>query len=166
METYGAEPTSSATQKRVGIAEFAVTDGGAVLSTSGLGSCLGVALYDERAGVAGLIHTMLPAAPEDCPNPVKYTDTGIDTLLAAMAAEGATTANVTAKLAGASAMFDFDSQEESIGDRNVAVAHEVFDQRSIPIVAEDVGGDSGRSIKFRGDTGELLIVSSGNETRL
>lgn len=166
MKTYGAEPTSNATRRRVGIAEFAVTADGAILSTSGLGSCLGIGLHDERAGVAGLIHVMLPTAPTDVQNPAKYADTGIDTLLDAMSEEGATTENVTAKIAGASAMFDFDSQDEPIGDRNVTVTRQVLDQLHVPIEAADVGGDSGRSVRFHGDTGELRIVSGGTEQRL
>lgn len=163
MKTYGAEPTSSPSRQRVGIADFAVTADGAVLSTSGLGSCLGIGLHDERAGVAGLIHVMLPTAPADAQNPAKYADTGIDALLDAMSEEGATTENVTAKMAGASAMFDFDSQDEPIGDRNVAVAREVLGRLRVPIEAADVGGDSGRSVRFHGDSGELCIVSGGTE---
>lgn len=48
MKTYGAESASDRTHGRVGIADFAVTDDGALLTTSGVGSCLGVGLYDER----------------------------------------------------------------------------------------------------------------------
>jgi len=166
MKTYGAEPTSGASRRRVGIADFAVTADGAVLSTSGLGSCLGVGLYDEGAGVAGLIHVMLPTAPTDAPNAAKYADTGIETLLNAMVDEGATPQRVTAKLAGASAMFDFDSQDTSIGDRNVTAARATLGRLGVSVVAEDVGGDSGRSIRFHGDSGTLSVSSDGTEQRL
>jgi chemotaxis protein CheD len=166
MKTYGETPASARTRKRVGIADFAVTTDGAVLATSGLGSCLGIALHDERAGVAGLIHVMLPTAPEDPPNAAKYADTGIDAVLDAMCDAGATADRVRAKLAGGSAMFEFDSQDEPIGERNVAVTRATLDSSGVPVDAADVGGDSGRSIRFHGDTGELLVKSAGTENRI
>jgi chemotaxis protein CheD len=166
MKTYGEPPASTRTRKRVGIADFAVTTDGAVLTTSGLGSCLGVGLHDDRAGVAGLIHVMLPRAPDDPPNAAKYADTGLRAVLNAMCDDGATPGDVTAKLAGGSAMFEFDSQDEPIGARNVAVTRTTLDGLGVPIDAEDVGGESGRSIRFHGDTGELLIKSAGTERRL
>jgi len=165
MKTYGGASSSRA-RKRVGIADFAVTTDGAVLTTSGLGSCLGIGLRDERAGVAGLIHVMLPTAPEEPPNVAKYADTGVDAVLTAMRDEGASPDRVRAKLAGGSAMFEFDSQDEPIGERNVAVTRTTLDRLGIPVDAEDVGGDSGRSIRFHADTGDLRIKSAGTERRI
>lgn len=165
MKAYGTE-SSSGGHRRVGIADYAVTADGALLTTSGLGSCLGVGLYDERAGVAGLAHVMLPTAPEDPPNEAKFADTGVDAVFDAMCREGATPEGTTAKLAGASAMFDFDSQDEPIGERNVAAARATLDALGVPIVAEDVGGDSGRSLRFDGGTGSLVVKSAGAECRL
>jgi len=166
MKTYGGTPASARTRKRVGIADFAVTAEGAVLTTSGLGSCLGVGLYDDRADVAGLIHVMLPTAPDDPTNAAKYADTGIDAVVTAMREAGAAPDRMRAKLAGGSAMFEFDSQDEPIGARNVAVTRAALDRFGIPVDAEDVGGDSGRSIRFHGDTGELRIKSAGTERRI
>jgi chemotaxis protein CheD len=164
MKIYGG--TSSQPRRRVGIADFAVTTDGAVLTTSGLGSCLGVALYDERAGVSGLIHVMLPEAPDDPANVAKYADTGLDAVLSEMDDVGATAGRVRAKLAGGSAMFAFDSQDEPIGERNVAVTRATLDRLGVPIDAADVGGDAGRSIRFHADTAELRIKSAGTERRI
>lgn len=166
METYGWEPGSERTRRRVGIADFAVTDNGEMLTTSGLGSCLGVGLFDESAGVAALAHTMLPTAPEDPDNVAKFTDSGVDAVVDAMRREGAAVDDIRAKLAGGSAMFGFDSQEEPIGGRNVSVGRATLERLGVPIVAADVGGDSGRSIRFRGDTGALVVKSAGGERRL
>jgi chemotaxis protein CheD len=166
MKAYGTESTPDRTHRRVGIADFAVTDDGALLTTSGLGSCLGVGLYDEDAGVAGLAHVMLPTAPEEPSNAAKFADTGIDAVLGAMCREGASLEATTAKLAGASAMFEFDSQDEPIGERNVAAARVVLEGRDVPVVAEDVGGDSGRSVRFHGDSGVFVVKSDGAERRL
>ncbi|GAB3318232.1 chemotaxis protein CheD [Haloplanus salinarum] len=166
MKTYGREADSGKTRRRVGIADFAVTGDGAVLTTSGLGSCLGVGLFDESAGVAGLAHTMLPTAPGDADEVAKFADTGIAAVVDEMRREGSSVDDITAKLAGGSAMFEFDSQEQSIGERNVAVGRATLERLGIPVVAADVGGDSGRSLRFRGDTGVLVVKSAGDERQL
>jgi chemotaxis protein CheD len=166
MKTYGREQASGGSRRRVGIAEFAVTDDGAVLTTSGLGSCLGVALFDDGAGVAGLAHPMLPTAPDEPETAAKYTDTAIHALVTEMCAAGAAVDGTRAKLAGGSAMFEFDSQEQPIGERNLATARRTLERRDIPVVATDVGGSSGRSVRLDGATGTLVVKAAGSERRL
>ncbi len=39
--------------KKIGIGEFLVAKNDAVLKSSGLGSCLGVVIYDGERGIAG-----------------------------------------------------------------------------------------------------------------
>ena len=41
---------------KVGIAQMDVAKAPETIRTSGLGSCVGVVLYDERKKIAGLIH--------------------------------------------------------------------------------------------------------------
>jgi chemotaxis protein CheD len=57
-------------------------------------------------------------------------------------------------------MFEFDSTDRSVGDRNVAAAHETLAEFDIPIDAEDVGGDHGRSLELDGSTGDLHVRSA------
>jgi chemotaxis protein CheD len=165
MKTYG-RASSEREHLRVGVADFAVTADGALLTTSGLGSCLGIGLYDETERIAGLAHVMLPAAPDAPENAAKFADTGIDAMVSSMAREGGRPDHMTAKLAGGSAMFDFDSQDDAIGERNLDATRTVLDARDIPVVAEDVGGSDGRSVTFDGDTGILVVKSAGDERRL
>lgn len=143
--------------RRVGVAEYAVVTDGTVISTSGLGSCLGVALRDPAAGVTGLAHAMLPThrAGRDG-DPAKFVDTGVRTMFAAMERSGARVDRTTAKLAGASRMFEF-SGSPPVGERNVAVAREVLAALGIRVAGEDVGGANGRSLRFHGDTGRLVV---------
>ena len=161
MEVYGSEPPARRTTDRikVGIADFAVGDDESQISTSGLGSCVGIALHDERAGVIGLAHAMLPDG-EGKDDKAKYVDTAIRSLIAEMEQNGATRRQLRAKLAGGSTMFEFDSTDESVGDRNVTAAHAVLEELGIPIDAEDVGGDHGRSLELEGETGALHVRSA------
>ena len=140
---------------RVGVADAAATDGGETIVTSGLGSCVGIALYDD-SGVGGLLHAMLPEAPENGDNPTKYVDSGIATLLDEMAALGADRRSVKAKLTGGSSMLDL-GEDKPVGDKNVEAARRVLTDADIELVADETGGDSGRSVAFSPETGNLRI---------
>jgi chemotaxis protein CheD len=147
-------------RRRVGIAEFAVADD-AALVTSGLGSCVGVALYDPETGVGGLVHVMLPTADAGTGGPdAKYADTGIAALVAALCAAGAVEDRLRAKLAGGSEMLDVG--DEPVGPRNVAAVREALDERGVPVERTDVGGGSGRSLTFHPDSGRLEIRHAGD----
>lgn len=146
---------------KVGIAEYEVTTADATLTTSGLGSCLGVALYDGEAGVAGLVHVMLPSADDvEDPNAAKYADTGIETLLLDMERSGAERERVRAKVAGGSDMLDFSENGSGIGVRNMRQTESTLDDLGVPLVSEDVGGDHGRSLRLDGASGDLTVKSA------
>jgi len=169
MKVYDGSGTgqeSTPERIKVGIAEYDVSTNGATLSTSGLGSCIGVALHDETTGVSGLVHVMLPAADEvDGGNPAKFADTGVETLVEALEDHGADRSGMVAKIAGGSDMLDFSKNGSGIGVRNANVVEETLDTLDIPIVGEDVGGDHGRSIKLEGETGDLVVTSANRESK-
>lgn len=151
---------------KVGIAEWEVTAGDAELTTSGLGSCVGVALYDSDTGAAGLVHIMLPAADEmEDGKAAKFADTGTQLLIDELQSIGANPDAVEAKVAGGSDMLDFSENGSGIGDRNVEQVRETLAANDIPVVEEDVGGDHGRSLRLDAVTGDLLVKSANRETR-
>ncbi|PSQ42251.1 chemotaxis protein CheD [Halobacteriales archaeon SW_7_68_16] len=151
---------------KVGIAEYRVASGDAVLTTSGLGSCLGVALHDAAAGTAGLVHVMLPAKDgSDGDNDAKYADSGIRRLVRELEREGADRSNTVAKIAGGSDMLDFSENGSGIGARNAEVGRRTLEEFDIPIVGEDVGGEHGRSLRLETDTGDLVVRSANSDSR-
>lgn len=148
---------------RVGIADFGVSDD-APLTTSGLGSCLGVALFDTSSKVGGLLHPMLPYRPQgDDRTPATYVDTGIITLLDAMERIGAARPRVRGKIAGGAAVLEL-TANDPIGERNIEAAHEILDQLGVDIISEDVGGSSGRTVTLDPLTGEFSVKRSTGET--
>lgn len=149
---------------KVGIAEYEVTTNGAALTTSGLGSCIGVALLDDGAGVAGLVHVMLPTAEEGDGNRAKFADTGVEALVEAMEKAGADRRRLQAKIAGGSDMLDFSSSGESIGSRNATKVKQTLDRFDIPVSGADIGGDHGRSLRLEMPTGELVVKSANQES--
>jgi chemotaxis protein CheD len=162
MKTYGSEADVDDGAIEIGIAEYAVTPNGAELSTFGLGSCVAVALHDPDSGVSALAHVMLPrkGGSDDGDSPGKFADTAVKAMLSEMAEQGADRGNVRAKVVGGSEMFDFSGIAEGVGRRNVEAVERELESHDIPIEAEDVGGDHGRSVRFDGETGTLVLKTA------
>lgn len=149
---------------KVGMADLNVTSRIGVLKTTGLGSCVGVTLYDAAAKVAGMAHVMLPSssiAREGTLNVAKYADTAIPEMIRRMEDLGARTERMEAKLAGGAQMFAFGGSSDTmrIGPRNVESCKELLKRYAIPLKAEDTGGNYGRTIEFDCETGVLFIRS-------
>jgi len=155
-----ADPT---TEIRVKVADLAVARDEQTLITIGLGSCVAIALYDAAARIGGLAHTLLPdeSMARDRTNPAKFPAPAIAALLAEMTRLGADLRRVRAKLVGGASMFAnlVPSGAINIGDRNVAAARQALSERGIPVVAEDVGSDHGRSVHFFLEDGRVEVRS-------
>ena len=147
---------------KVGIAQMDVVRVPKTIRTSGLGSCVGVVIYDESKKLAGMVHVMLPDSSlgrTETINVAKFADTGVSALVDLLKKEGAQSFKLKAKIAGGAQMFQFTSDKDSmrIGPRNVEAVKAQLKKFSIPIVAEDTGGNSGRTIEFNPETNMLNI---------
>ncbi|MBU5454629.1 chemotaxis protein CheD [Caproiciproducens sp. MSJ-32] len=135
----------------------------------GLGSCVGVALYDREKKLAGLVHIMLPDSKQfkDIVNPYKYADLGIEKLLLKMLSLGGNRECITAKIAGGASMFNFSDKRiiSDIGQRNVLATREAIRKFAIPIIAEDVGGNKGRTMIVDSENGSVIIKTVGNDLK-
>ncbi len=144
----------------VGIAEYKVTHSPKKLMAYGLGSCVGVILYDLRAKVGGLAHIMLPSSRlyTQKATPGKFADTAIDVLVSEMESLGCHQMDLFSKIVGGANMFSSISQNPiPIGLRNVSAVREKLQERGIPILAEQVGGGQGRTVIFDIASGRVEI---------
>ncbi len=157
------------TMIKVGMADLKVTSSPNVLSTLGLGSCIGICLYDPVTKVSGLAHIMLPSSKtiKNNSNTAKFADTGIDELLVKMEGLGANKRRLVGKIAGGAQMFAFSSGNDTmrIGERNAEAVREILRANRIPIQADETGGNYGRTIEFYADSGRLLIKTIGHGTK-
>jgi chemotaxis protein CheD len=155
---------------KVGMADLKVCKAPDSLTTIGLGSCVGIALYDPVTKVAGLAHVMLPdsTAIRNNSNIAKFADTGIDELLKQMIKAGASKTRLTARLAGGAKMFQISGSQASsinIGDQNIAASRKKLKELGIRIVAEDVGLNYGRTVELYADNGKYLIKAVGKPVK-
>lgn len=146
---------------KVGIADLNVAEVPDVIRTTGLGSCVGVALYDPTCKVAGLAHVMLPLSPTTGKpfNRAKYANTALPDLVKLMEKRGASQQKMWAKMAGGAQMFSFADQSDlmRIGPRNVEAVKQALSQLGIPVIAEDTGGNYGRTIELSSINGILTV---------
>jgi chemotaxis protein CheD len=154
---------------RVSVADYAVSARGTI-STIGLGSCVAIMLHDAAARVGGMAHVLLPsiAMSREQSNPAKFPETAVPLLLKEMGRLGARLERVTAKIAGGASMFAnlIPSGSINIGERNIAAVREALGQARVPILAEDVGSDYGRSVYFFTDDGRVEVRSLRKGSRV
>jgi chemotaxis protein CheD len=138
------------------------------LLTIGLGSCVAIILYDATARVGGLAHVLLPSPALTRVNerPGKVPQTAVPELLAQMAALGARPDRTTARLVGGASMFASLTTAGTIqmGERNVVASRVVLAQHGLPITAEAVGGDFGRTVRLQTADGRVEISSVSHGT--
>ena len=146
---------------RVGIADAKIISAPNSIMTIGLGSCVGIALYDTGKKIAALIHIMLPDshAFKSVTNPYKFADLAIPLILEEMTKRGCIKKNVVAKIAGGASMFKFSEKSinSDIGNRNIEAVREAINREGIIIAAEDVGGTKGRTMFVESESGKVLI---------
>ena len=153
----------------VSISDMKVTNRGKdVLVTHALGSCLGLAAYDPEAGVAGLIHCLLPLARDNAKgarNPFMYVNTGVAHMMRSLLGKGATKDHLILKAAGCGRMMHISNQFDT-GATNLAALRKLLVVHEMRLTAEDVGGTIPRTMRLFADTGKLLISSCGRSWEL
>jgi chemotaxis protein CheD len=131
------------------------------LVTVGLGSCIAIMLYDAEAKVGGMAHVLLPtpALSRKDSNPAKFPQTAVPRLIELMVADGAKPQRITARLAGGASMFNALAPPGTIqmGERNLVAARQVLNSHGVPLIAEAVGGDFGRTVRLRVCDGRVEV---------
>lgn len=155
----------------VGISDYRTSSSPDMLVTYALGSCVGISLYDPVARIGGLSHIMLPSYSQksvvDIDDRMKFADTAIDDMLCKMEQLGAERSRIQAKIAGGANMFGSldDTFIGTIGNRNIAAVHNELERLGIPLVAEDVGENYGRTVHFSLEDGRVMIQTIGKGER-
>lgn len=147
----------------VGIADYAVVKCPGKVATLGLGSCIGITLYDPRTKIGGLVHIMLPSIDQarSKDNKAKFADTGILLLVDDMVKQGAVKRRLEAKIAGGASMFSFEGKTQlKIGYRNAEMTKKILKDLNIPIISEDTGEKYGRTIELNSCDGILNVKSA------
>jgi chemotaxis protein CheD len=161
--------TAVATEIAVRMGEIAVSaNPGDVLVSIGLGSCIGLALVDQRRGIAGLAHIMLPEAIAAGGPVGKFADVAVPELIRQTTELGTTKQMLKAVLVGGAQMFSLGTPSGAmdIGVRNDAAVRAVLAKERIAVVAAAVGGSKGRTIRVFPGGAVLSKEAGGAEKEL
>jgi chemotaxis protein CheD len=120
-----------------------------------LGSCVSVCLFDTKNKVGGINHFMLPTWNGQGLASPKYGNIAIEKLYEKLINNGSEHVNLIAKVFGGGEVLETHNQYFNVGQRNIAIAHEMLEQMKIRITAESTGGKLGRKIVFNTGTGEV-----------
>lgn len=142
---------------KVGMADYKIGRNPDSLISYGLGSCVGIALFDSINKIGGLAHIMLPDSTQarSAENPAKFANTALPLMLEEMIKFGAMKSRITAKIAGGAQMFTFANATDvmRVGERNAEAVRTLLRNMDIRIIADDTGGNYGRTVELRLDTG-------------
>jgi chemotaxis protein CheD len=139
-----------------------------VLVAFGLGSCLGIAFYDPLMKIGGLLHAVLPEYVINSHAPgERFVDTGIENLLKQMAAAGAIQASLQIRMVGGANMLVSSelSRTFDIGTRNLAAAYKTFERLRLKLACQEVGGNTGRTVRLYVADGRMTVRSIGGAER-
>jgi chemotaxis protein CheD len=150
---------------KVGMADLNICKSPNIITTLGLGSCIGIAVYDSSTKVGGLAHIMLPDSTKikNNSNIAKFADTGIEELIRRVTEAGASKTRLVAKIAGGAKMFEVSGLSDvgNIGARNAEASKAKLKELGIPLLAEETGLNYGRTVELHCETGDFLIKSVG-----
>lgn len=154
--------TLTETMVRMGELAASATPGD-VLTTIGLGSCIGLVVVDRARAVAGLAHVMLPEAPSapTLTEPGKFADTAVPALLDAVVALGARRVRLDAILVGGAQMFSFGGGSMDVGARNEAAVRQALAAARLPVRVAQTGGGKGRTVRVEPATGVVRVKVAG-----
>lgn len=153
--------------KIVGIGDMATGSGDDVLSVVGVGSCVIVCLYDNKVKAGGMVHILIASSdglPYKPSNPSKIGEFAIPALIEELKRKYAVR-NPVAKLVGGASLFQ--SSNLKIGYNNVVEVKKILEKYDIKVIAEEVGGNEGRKVKFYPGSGIVEVrTTSGREVVL
>lgn len=152
----------------VGMADVKVSNcDDETLITYALGSCLGIAVHDPIAGVAGLLHVMLPSSQIDDSKartqPAMFVDTGVPLLFRECYRLGARKERMTVSVAGGSFSGQADAPDTfQIGKRNMLTLRKLLWKNGVLIHADDTGGaQQSRTMSIQVSSGLVLLRTNG-----
>ncbi|HEY3368520.1 MAG TPA: chemotaxis protein CheD [Symbiobacteriaceae bacterium] len=141
-----------------------------VLVCYGLGSCIGIALYDAAHHVGVMVHVVLPDSSLNrgqLVQPGKFADTAVPAALAEAVRLGAVRSRLVARIAGGARMLNVAGTvtKLDIGSRNIEAVRATLMAHGVAPAADDTGGTYGRTLQLFVGTGRLLVSTVGRGER-
>ena len=138
----------------------AVSDDPEVVLMTILGSCVATCLWDERRGIGGMNHFLLPEGSSGDSEVRLYGAHAMELLINDLMKRGAKKERLKGKLFGGASMIEGLS---AVGARNATFAKKFLEREGIPCIAESLGGKRARRIRFwpvQGKAQQLFVAEA------
>jgi chemotaxis protein CheD len=129
----------------------------------GLGSCIGLAMVDRAAGVAGVAHVVLPQSRGQRHPVGKFADLAVPALISRMLGAGARERRLEAVLAGGARMFELGADLD-VGARNEEAVRGALERARVEVRAAATGGSNGRTLRAAAGDCMITVREAGGET--
>lgn len=133
----------------------------AVFTSTGIGSCVVLFMYDPRKKIGGVAHIMLPGKDTDrlAIRKAVFANTAPAYLAEKLVENGADRVNLRAKIIGGANMFQWADAEEmrNLGRSNIEQVKRELLKEKIYLAAEECGGSSGKTVKCFTHNGQVHI---------
>lgn len=153
----------------IGLGELNVSgDPETTLVAYGLGSCVGVAIYDPQVRTGGMAHVVLPervgGSQDDCGVGARYADMAIDRLATELERAGGTRPRMVVKIAGGAQLLSLplNGHRWDIGERNIVAVKRALSRNGLILAAYEVGGSYGRTMRFQVRDGRVTVSTVGH----
>lgn len=157
-------------QALVTMGELGTADKETELSCLGVGSGIVLAVYDAVNQIGACAHFILPSAPSvfDRSKPCRYADCGFDETIRKVLELGGERANLHLAIVGGASLVSGEQAGafHDFGTRNAEAIMAKVAKSGIPCVGQDLGGQSGRAIRFSGSDGSLRVRTGPQAERL
>jgi chemotaxis protein CheD len=128
----------------------------------GLGSCIGLAVVDRTAGVAGLAHIVLPESRDGRSATGKFADLAVPELLSRVRAAGGLGPRMEVAIAGGARMFALEAGMD-VGARNEEAVRTELRRAGLRVRAAETGGEQGRTLRVHVGSGQVTVRAPGAE---
>lgn len=149
--------------------EFYMTTHPVVISTT-LGSCIAACIWDERLGIGGMNHFMLPITDKEmhevdwgqrglASDATRYGNFAMEHLINVILKSGGYKNNLRAKVFGGGKVL---KKMSDVGERNTAFVFDYLATEKIEVVTSDVGSIFPRKVIFEPATGRAFVKRLDN----
>ena len=138
---------------------------GEELVALGLGSCIGLVMVDRAAGVAGMVHVVLPDSGGTGASSGKFADSAVPELLRQLTAAGAVKRRLQVAMGGGARMFDVGGGLD-IGVRNAAAVKQAVSRAGLTVTIAETGGRQGRTVRVTVPHGEVTSRVAGGQPQV
>jgi chemotaxis protein CheD len=140
------------------LGDFIVTKDAADIACYGLGSCVGLFIYDRVNKISGGAHVVLSDEYEK--DTTYNAKTAFEKLIEEIEKIGGNKNALRAKIVGGADLF---KSGLKIGERNVEALRDLILEHKIYLAGMDVGGNKSRTARFNTLNGDLSVSSQNTK---